>query len=165
MFTIGDLVIYSGHGICRIDDICDQTYSGIERTYYIMHPIEDEGLTIQTPTDNEQALILKMMNQKEAKEVLLIFAKPGVEWIEKNHDRTRTYSDIVKSGDRKEIAKIVTTLIRRKTETENKGKKLGETDRRMLFSIQHILFKELAYSLNTSSELMEQKIYEIIGKN
>lgn len=60
IFTIGDLVIYSGHGICRIDDICDQTYSGIERTY---------------------------------------------------------------------------------------------------------IFKELAYSLNTSSELMEQKIYEIIGKN
>lgn len=55
MFTKVDLVVYSSHGIFRIDDVCDKTYAGITRTYDVMHPIEDYGLTIQTPIDNEKA--------------------------------------------------------------------------------------------------------------
>ncbi|MDQ6596090.1 CarD family transcriptional regulator [Bacillus salipaludis] len=41
MFNIGDLIIYSGHGICRVDDICEKTVSGITRTYYVLHPMEN----------------------------------------------------------------------------------------------------------------------------
>lgn len=28
MFNIGDLVVYSPHGICRVDDICEKTILG-----------------------------------------------------------------------------------------------------------------------------------------
>ena len=41
MFNIGDLIIYSALGICRIDNICEQTYNGTTRKYYVIQPIED----------------------------------------------------------------------------------------------------------------------------
>ena len=31
MYNIGDLMIYSAHGICRVDDICEKTISGITK--------------------------------------------------------------------------------------------------------------------------------------
>ncbi|MEC1526197.1 CarD family transcriptional regulator, partial [Neobacillus niacini] len=42
MYHIGDLVIYSAHGICKINDICNKTVSGITRSYYVLHPMENK---------------------------------------------------------------------------------------------------------------------------
>ena len=41
MYNIGDLIIYSSHGICRIDDICEKEYYGVAKNYYVLHPMED----------------------------------------------------------------------------------------------------------------------------
>lgn len=122
----GDLIIYSAHGICHIDEICEKTYFGVTRTYYILHPLEDTQLTISTPVDNDQGVTLGMMNRKEAEEILDSFKLPGIPWMEKVQDRTRIYSEIVKTGNRKEISKVVNTLMRKKVEAESHEKKLGE---------------------------------------
>lgn len=165
MFNVGDLVTYSAHGICRIDDICAMTYSGVTRTYYVMHPIEDNQLTIQCPTDNKQAVMLEMMNQDEAEEILNSFKLPGIGWVEKVSDRKRMYNDLIKSGNRKDIAKVLNTLMRRKSKVESNGKKLGEADRRILSFVQSTLFKELAFSLNSTFEKVERKVKNLIQQN
>ena len=85
-----------------------------------------------------------MINQSEAEEILESFKQPGFHWIDKGHDRTREYTDIINKGNRKEISKIVNTLMRKKYEADRNGKKIGDPDRRLLLSVQNILFKELA---------------------
>lgn len=165
MFKEGDLVIYSTHGICKIVDICTKTYSGITRTYYVLHPIEDSNLTIQCPTDNKQNVMQEMMNEGEAEEILESFKNPEINWIEKPNDRKRYFADMIKTGNREIIAKIVNTLLRKKWKVENNGKKLAEADNRVLCSIQNILFKELAYSLNTSFETINKKVNKLINQN
>lgn len=55
MFDIGDLIIYSGQGICHIDDICAKTYLDVTEAYYVLHPIENCKLTISIPVDKELA--------------------------------------------------------------------------------------------------------------
>jgi CarD family transcriptional regulator len=158
MFNVGDLVIYSAHGICRIDDICEKTYSGVTKTYYVMHPIEDNQLIINYPTDNNQVVMKEMMDKNEAEEILETFKSPGIGWIERTQDRTKMYSSIIKTGNRKDIAGIVNTLLRKKSIADSNGKKFGDADRRLLLSIQNILFKELAFSLNTTYEAIDRKV-------
>lgn len=165
MYNVGDLIIYSSHGICRIDDICEKTYSGITRTYYVILPIEDSKLTINTPVDSVHNFMHKMTDRNEAEEILESFKQPGIEWIEKSHDRTRTYSDILKTGDRKSISKIANTLMRKKQEVESNGKKQGEADRSLLMLIQNILFKELAISLDTTTEAIVEEVSRLINHN
>src|SRR3954453_20955357 len=152
MFNVGDLIIYSSLGICRIDDICEQTYNGNTRKYYVIQPIEDKNLTIHNPVDNDQVVMLAMINREDALEILESFKEKGIRWIEKGHDRTKEYTDIVKTGNRKEISKILNTLMRKKFDADRNGKKIGDPDRRLLSSIQNIMFKELAIALNTSFE-------------
>lgn len=165
MLNIGELVIYSGQGICKVDDICDQTYAGNTKTYYVLHPLENSHqLTISIPVDNQKVNMSRLINSDQAAEILGSFHLPGADWIENNHSRAQVYNDIVKKGNRKETAKVVNTLIRKKQQSERNEKKFAEQDKKLLFSIQNILFNELAISLNTTYEAIFEKVYKIVKK-
>ncbi|WP_256358056.1 CarD family transcriptional regulator [Bacillus sp. sid0103] len=74
MFNIGDLVIYSAHGICKIDDICEKTVSGTTRTYYELHPMDnDRQLTISIPVNTDKVVMLEPLQKAEAQEILESF--------------------------------------------------------------------------------------------
>lgn len=166
MFKIGDLIIYSGQGICRVDNICDKTYAGQTRTYYELHPIENNHhLTISTPVDNDKTMMLKLMNKQEAEEILETFNSEGIKWIEKTQLRNQVYADIVKTGNRSEIAKVANTLMKKKYEVEMTGRKFFEYDSRLLHRIQSILFKELSIALNSSYDHISEMIHSIINKD
>ena len=152
MFNIGDLIIYSGHGICQIDEICDKSIIGVTKKYYVLHPVQDPKLTISTPVDNDTVVMLALINKNEAEEILESFMRPGIEWIEKSSQRPHIYYEIVNAGNRKEISKIVNTLMRKKHEIEMSGKKFHEYDRKFLTFVSDILFAELAISLDTTFE-------------
>ena len=66
MFEIGDLIIYSAHGICKIDDICERTVSGVTRSYYVLHPMENyTQLTIRTPVNNDKVVMLSLLKKRK----------------------------------------------------------------------------------------------------
>lgn len=166
MFKIGDLIVYSGHGICRVDEISDKTYAGITKAYYVLHPIENnQRLTINTPVDNDKILKVKLMDQEEAETILESFNSAGINWIEKPQLRSQVFKDIVHTGNRMDIAKVANTLLRKKHEIEMASRKFYQQDSRILTTIQNVLFKELAISLNTSSEAIIEKIKSMLRSN
>jgi len=164
MFNIGDLIVYSGQGICRVDDICDQTYAGVTRTYYVLHPLENSHhLTINTPIENDQtSLMMKLIGQEEAEKILESFNSEGIDWIEKPQLRNQVYKDILKTGNRMEIAKVANSLLRKKHLVEKERKKFPENDSNLLRHIENILFKELATALNTSFAAISEKINSMV---
>lgn len=158
MFKKGDLVIYSNHGICKIDDICEKKIAYVTKNYYILHPMNDKKLSISIPVDNNKVSMLELLTKEEAKVILESFKEKGVDWIDVNKDRTEIYNEIIKLGNRIEIAKIINTLMKEKVLLESNGKKFYEKDEKMLLGIKNILFSELAFLLNTTSEEIEQKV-------
>jgi CarD family transcriptional regulator len=159
MYNIGDLIIYSAHGICKIDDICEKTISGNTTLYYVMHPIDNsKQLSISIPVNNDKVIMLDLLQKEEAHEILESFQEPGILWNDKPNLRYSLYNNIVNTGDRKEIAKVVNTLLRKQNEAELHGKKLYEQDRKLLETAQNILFKEMAISLNTTWEDINERV-------
>ena len=158
MFKKGDLVIYSAHGICKIDDICEKKISNVIKQYYLLHPMEDKKLNISIPVDNDKITIQKLLTKEEAENIIESFKYEGYEWIDSDNQRNNHYSDIVKAGNRVEIAKVANTLMKKKIEIEDSSKKFHEKDKKILQGIQNILFSELAFILNTTSEEIEEKI-------
>lgn len=165
MFKVGDTVVYSVHGLCEIDDISEKTYGKVTRTYYVMHPLEDPKLTINNPVDSDQAVMLAVMEKEEAEEVLQSFLEPGIAWIEDARLRYRNYSKLVNEGDRKEICKVINTLMRKKEEATTDKRKMYEQDRLLLSSTQNIMFKELAMSLDTSYEEITGRVNSLISQD
>lgn len=162
MFNIGDVIIYSVHGLSRIDDICEKTISNVTKTYYVLHPLEEANLTISTPIDNDKVVMLKMMDREEAEKILQSFKEPGADWIDDVRIRYREYQEIIKTGDRREIAKIANTLMRKRIELNHQDKKLYEQDRKILEPIQNILYKELAMSLDSTYEEVAEQVNSLI---
>ena len=164
MFNIGDIIIYSAHGVSKIDNICEKTYSNVTKTYYELHPLEQTNLMISTPVDNDKVVMLKMMDREEAEDVLQSFQQTGIHWVGNPRERNIQYKKVVKNGDRSEIAKLVNTLMRQDIELRMDNKKLYEQDRRILETTQNILFKELAVSLDTSFEKIYEQVNSIIKR-
>ena len=162
MFHVGDLVIYSAHGVCQIDDICEKTYVGMTRNYYTLHPLEGNRLTISIPVDHESETILKILDKEEAGAIIQSFKSPGIQWIEKSNTRVQHYQEIVNTGNRQDISKIVNTLMKKKLEMELQGKKLNASDHRLLATVQRILLQELAISLDTTYESILERVNKII---
>ncbi len=158
MFNIGDVVIYSMHGLSRIDDICEKTISNVTKKYYVLHPLDQASLTISAPVDSNKVVIQKMLDEEEAKEILQSFQQPGASWIENSKQRYTQYQHIVSTGERKEIAKITNTLMRKDLELHLENKKLYDQDRRLLDPVQTLLFKELAMSLDTTFEKISEQV-------
>lgn len=165
MFTIGDTIIYSVHGLCQIDDICEKTYSDVTRNYYVLHPLSQANLTISVPVDNDKVIMLKTMNREQAEEILQSFNKPGIPWVEDVKKRKSQYNNVVKTGDRREIAKIANSLMRKNFEYSLDKKRMYDQDRRLLSTIQDLLFKELANSLDTSFEDIFAQVDGMIQKD
>ncbi|MDY0409743.1 CarD family transcriptional regulator [Virgibacillus soli] len=165
MYKIDDLVIYSGHGICKVDDISEKTYAGVTRAYYVLSPIEnDNQLTISTPVDNSKKMIQNLMDKDEAANILESFDSEGTDWIERPQLRSKVYHDILRSGIRSDIANVANTLLRKKHEIEMEGKKLSVQDGDILESIQDILFRELSIVLKTPYEKIIGKVEQSLKK-
>lgn len=158
MYSVGDLIMYSAHGICEIDDITEKNFSDQTKTYYVMHPLNNNKLVINVPIHSDKINLQDVVNKETALKVINSFKKPGVDWIEKNNHRIHIYSESIKKGDRFEIARIVNTLMLKQQEDELLGKKLGTQDMKLLTTIQNILFSELAISLETSSDDIYNRI-------
>lgn len=163
MFQVGDIIIYSAHGICHIDNICEKTFGDITKKYYELHPLADCKLRINVPVDNNKLAMLELMSKCEAEEILESFRTMGVNWIDTNTERNQIYSGIVKTGNRKEITKIVNTLMRKKYIAEVNGKRFCEQDNRLLISIKNILFAEIAMTLGTTIEDINDKVISLIS--
>lgn len=165
MFDIGDLMVYSAHGICQIDEICERTFLNDTKQYYVLHPVEQPKLSISIPVDNDTVVMLEIIHKDEAEEILKSFKEPGMQWIEKNNQRSQTYAEIVNTGNRKNISKIINILMRKKIEITNNGKKFHEQDNKQLAFYQKVLFTELALSLNTTYEAIYDKVVGLLEQN
>jgi CarD family transcriptional regulator len=165
MFNVGELIIYSAHGICCIDGVCEKIIGGKKRSYYKLHPVEDCTLSISVPVESDKVAMLQLVNKEEAEEILESFSQPGIEWIEANTERNQVYSNIVKTGNRKEISMIASTLMRKKRKIEVGGKKFHVQDNKLLTYIQNILFTELAFKLNTTFEAISRKVTRLVNEN
>lgn len=158
MYNVGDVVIYSSHGLCSVEDICEQTFSDITKTYYVLQPLNDSKLTIRTPIDNAKKQLRDVIQKEEAIQILQSFTSPGVEWIEQNTHRMRFHVEIIKTGDRQKQANLLNTLLRKKFEYEANEKKFPNQEEKLLHSLQEVIFSEFSIALDKPSE----EIYDYV---
>lgn len=163
MFNIGDLVVYSTHGVCKIDDICEKTIVGMKKQYYELQPLENEReLTISAPVHGKEISIMELVNSDEAQNILKIFKNPTIETENIYPKHPNSYTKLVGSGDRKEIAVIVNALMRKEIEAEQNNKKLNKRDQDFLDVARDALFMELSISLDTSLEQLNDKVVGMV---
>ncbi len=163
MFDIGDYIVYGQNGICQIMDITHPDISGADndRLYYVLVPEKSRESKLFCPADNDRVVLRKIVTAEEADEIIR-----GVDKIEPlviTNDRMRDecYKNVMKSCDMVQWIQIIKTLLIRKKEREESGKKITATDERYLKQAEEALTTELSIATGRTKEDVKEFIVSI----
>ena len=73
-------------------------------------------------------------------------------WIENDNQRKEKYREIIKSGNRKELMKMIRTLYLYQQELKKDGKKIHAADDKFFKDAEKVLYDEFAYVLDIEQE-------------
>ncbi len=154
MFAVGDLVVYGGEGVCRVDAIgpSGMDYDTSGKVYYHLVPLYRSG-TVLTPLDT--AVLMRPVMSREAALALIDHlpelppCKPELPGMRAAKEH---YQHLMQRCESSEIAAMVHTVCRRRAWAVRHGKKMSQMDERYLKRAEEQLYGELAAALELARE-------------
>lgn len=147
MFKIGDVVVYSASGVCRVEDICKKSFGSFSANYYILKPLMQNGSTVFVPTENA-SLTSKIHPVLTKEQFLCAFSQAkGSDTIrpENEFERREKFGEILESGNRCALMLMIHDLKNLAKEQQQNSRRLHIADEKLLNTAENMLFEEVAY--------------------
>ena len=149
MFTVDQLVVYGGEGVCRVEKIGPPSISGADKTklYYTLTPMYRTGQVI-TPVDTK-VLMRTAMTAQEAQSLVLALGELEIPAVPAGNPRVLKdyYQRVVTTYDCAAVAKLICQLVRRSAQAVGQGKKPSQLDERYLKRAEDQFYGELGAAL------------------
>lgn len=162
MYQPGQLVVYGGTGVCRVEGLADPDPKGNStKQYYLLTPLYQAGI-IYTPTEGGKVPMRPVMTAQEAD--ALIARIPEL-CAEVYRERTlqllaQRYQAVLQSGDCADLLELTMSVYRKRKLAEEQKHRLGLVDEKYGKQAERLLFGELAVALNISTEEVPSYIDE-----
>ena len=154
MFAAGDLVVYGGEGVCRVESIgpSGMDYDRSGRLYYHLAPLYRSGTVLMRPVMSREAALA------------LIGELPGLPPCKPEMPGLRAakehYHQLVQRCECRELAAMVHTICRRRAWAVRHGKKVSQMDERYLKRAEEQLYGEMAAALGIARDAVVSFIRE-----
>lgn len=151
MYTVGEKVVHPMHGAGVISEITEERMSGkLERYYVFSAPLS--GLTLKIPVANSGAVGLRrLISRQQLAETLASLREIEEDMTENWNHRYRENMGRIKSGEVREVARVVKGLMHR-----DASRGLSTVERKMLRSAKQILLSEMMLVEDISYDGAEQ---------
>lgn len=163
MFAAGELVVYGGEGVCRVESVGTPAMAGIDKTkmYYTLSPLYRTGQVL-TPVDTG-VLMRPIMTAEEAAAFLAELPQLPADEPEGVSQRAikEHYHAVVTSYDCRRMAAMIKYTCRRRRWARQHGRKISQLDERYLRRAEEQLYGELAAVLG----LPRQDVCQYIQRN
>lgn len=167
MYQKGELIIYGGEGVCRVEGIGPITLSGkqTEKVYYTLSPLFREG-TVYTPVDTT-VFMRPIISKEEAHTLIKQIPSIQADIYENRNLRflNEHYQSYLQSHDCADLVQLIKAVYAKKQSAVEKGKKIGQTDARYMKRAEDMLHSELAVALGIDREQVVEYIDETIKEN
>ena len=114
MFQIGDVVVYTTYGICRVENIIDMNFNGNLTKYYVLVPLSEAKTELTIPVDNPitSARLHGLLSEDEINEIIdeIPYLEPF--WIPNDNERKKAFNEIIKKGNRKDTLQMLRSVKR-----------------------------------------------------
>ena len=161
MFQIGEVAVYPGHGVGKIESIEEKEFSGTKQSFYIIR-ILDTDMTVMIPIDGTKNAGLRcVIDSCEVTKVYDILKDRNV-----THDnspwnrRYKEYMERIKSGSIFEVATVLKELYNLRH-----WKELSFGEKKMFEIARGLITKELSIALDKEEIKVEQEIEKIFLNN
>lgn len=161
MYNIGDYIMKSTSGVCKVDDIVQLDFCGSDKDklYYMLTPIEEKKGKVYIPITSNDDAMRKVMTEEEAKDLIGQIEEISETSIKNERWREQSYKDALQSNKPEEWVGVIKMLYWRKKERIESGKKTAAVDDKYFRLFENNLYSELAFVL--SREKQEMKEYVI----
>lgn len=159
MFKVGDTVVYR-RDVCKLISI-DKNYKDNE-DYYVIAPVDETTLIIRLPI-SKSSIMRKVMSKEEIDELIKRIPSIATSEID-SHNHGSDYEKLYNKGDYTDIISIIKTAHQRQQETADKYKKINEYDKIYFRKAENFLYKEIAASLNMTTDEARQYVSSQIKK-
>lgn len=153
MFAVGEVVVYPGHGVCKIEKIVERKVSGVNKRFFLLRALGAE-MCILIPEDKiDHAGLRNVVDVQTADRILSILKEPDVVKVENGHNkqswnrRFREYMDRIKTGNTVQIAQVLRTL-----SSVGLTKCLSFGEKRILNTSKALLAQEIAVAKRCSTD-------------
>ena len=154
MFAAGDLVVYGGEGVCRVESVGTPDTSGYDKTkeYYTLAPLYRSG-QVMTPVDT-RVLMRPLLTGQEVQELIGELDQLPEEQAESHSMRAikDLYHQVLTSYDCRQLAGLIKGVCRRRSWAVHHGRKISQMDERYLKRAEDALYGELGAVLGLPRE-------------
>ena len=166
VYAVGDLVMYGRTGVCKVEEIIEETYRGETepRRFYSLRPLYQK-CSIRTPIAGGKVSIRPIISGQEARD--LIARMPEVQ-AEPYHNRNLNqlrehYRERLECFDCEVLIALMKSLWMKKREAEAQKKKFGAVDERFMREAEDLLYGEFAAALSIDRSAVERYIAESLA--
>ncbi len=166
MFEKDELIMCGGHGVCRVVNVTDNPFDKRDkvRKYYVLEPVFEKGSTIYTPVDNDKVIMRRIMNRKEAQDLVDRITQIDTVWIQEEKGREQMYKEAIRTYDCRSLVQIIKTLYLRRQDRLKEGKKVLSSDEQYLRKAEELLYSEMSLALSIPKEDVEAYIKEAVHR-
>jgi len=164
MYSKGDLIIYSGEGVCRVENVGPIDLSGANKSklYYTLQPVYREG-KIFIPVDTN-VFMRPVISHEEADALIRRIPEIQGEVYENRNLRmlNEHYQTLLQSHDCEDMLQLIKAVYTKQKENLAMGKKPGLVDERYMKRAEDILYGELAVALDIPKDSVLDYITNIL---
>ena len=165
MYAVNDTVIYGRNGVCRIVEVVQRNLGKEKKQYYMMHPVFKEDLTLYAPVGNEEKLgMRKVLTEEEVRALIAEMPAAEEEWVDDTRRRKELFDEVMGSGDRRRMIRMIRTLHNRQEQLARHGKQLGSKDVQYYKDAQKRIHDEFALVLHIQPEQVLPMILRTRGE-
>lgn len=154
MYRVGDTIVYSCEGVCRVESIEKLDVSGIDtdKLYYNLSPVYHVG-NIFVPIDTKLFMRPVIKYEEIQRLISLIpMIKTGAMINQSRRMLEDNYNKYIQTHDCLDLIKLLKSVEQKADEAAKDKKKLGAIDERFKKKAEELLFGEFAVVLDIPKE-------------
>lgn len=164
MYQPGDLIIYGGEGVCRVESVGPLALSDVksDKLYYTLQPLYRSG-TVFAPVEGK-VFMRPVINREEAERLVRDIPDIEERHLEGRNLRTagEYYQKMMDSHNCADLVQLIKTIYSKQQSAQAAGRKGGQVDERYRKRAEDTLYGELAVALDIPKDEVEAYIHKAI---
>ena len=164
MYQPGELIVYGGEGVCRVEAIGPLKLSGMksDKLYYTLQPLYRSG-TVFAPVEGK-VFMRPVISRKQAEELVRSIPQVQERHLDGRNLRAagEYYQKLLNSHDCADLVELIKTIYSKQQNAQAAGRKGGQIDERYRKRAEDALYGELAVALEISKDSVEEYIRKTI---
>ena len=154
MYESGTYIVYGVQGVCKVIGKEKQLVNRKRTEFLVLEPLVNSESRFFVPTQNPTAMskILSILSREELESLM---ASPQLReecWISHENIRKQHYRELLSSGDRVQIMRMVYALYRYKDEQLAAGRKFHQIDDNFLRDAEKLICSEISLVMELTME-------------